>query len=94
MTKEERAEYYREYQRRNAAYCCEKSMLWQQRNKEHVNAYRRAYYLEHREEMCRKARERAKKRRAEHGDEVRAKQREYYAKSKLKIIRGIYGDDN
>ena len=87
MTKEERAEYMREYARRYAGYFSEKSYHWQLRHPEQVKRYKKAYRERNREKLNAQARERAKKRREEHGEEVRAKQREYYYKQKLKLIR-------
>lgn len=87
MTKEERAEYMREYAKKNAGYFSEKSYLWQLRHPEQRKAYQKAYREKNREKLNAQMREYAKRRREEHGDEVRAYEREYYYKSKLRRLR-------
>lgn len=87
MTKEERAEYMRDYAKNNAGYFVEKQMLWAERNRDKVLAYRRAYYRRHIEREREKARKRYHARTEEQKEQRRTYQREYYYKQKLKLIR-------
>ena len=83
MTKEERAEYMREYAKRYRGYFSEKSMLWQVRHPDQVKRFKKAYRERNRERLNAQARERY----AKNKEKYRAYQREYYYKSKLRSVK-------